>query len=132
MKNCGGKFARGYLIADLILSSAVLVWVVWAVWDTQWRGPFTIPSGTVLLLMLIFLLLAQQAAVLLLSTALKRRKRWMVVTASTLQILCVLPVLYVLPPLALAAGNYTPWFPLSLAAQLLFSIGGLVVQHWVR
>lgn len=134
MKNRGEKFARGYLIADLVLSSAVLVGVAWTCWAAQRWMSFAGFGSLIVLLLLSPLLLAQQAAVFLLAMALKRRRRWMVVTASALQILCLLPVLYVLPPLTevWTEGGDGVWFPLSLAAQLLFSIGGLVVQHWVR
>ena len=50
----------------------------------------------------------------------------MLITASVLQILGVLPLL----ALAWAIEDYRVWIP--LAAQLLTSAAGLVVQHWVR
>lgn len=128
MKHQGGNFARSYLIADLVLSSAVLVGVAWNCWEAQRWMSFAGFGSLFVLMLLTPLLLAQQAAVFLLAMALKRRRRWMVVTASILQVLCLLP------PLALiwAIGDYYSWYSLCLEAQLALSAGGLIVQHWVR
>lgn len=125
-EHSGGGFVRRYLIFNLVLTGVILIGVAWMIWETNRWLSFAGFAALFLLMLLVPLFLIQQAAVVLLTLTLRRRRRWMLITASVLQILGVLPLL----ALAWAIEDYRVWIP--LAAQLLTSAAGLVVQHWVR
>lgn len=125
-EHSGGGFVKKYLIFNLVLTGVILIGVAWMIWETNRWLSFAGFAALFLLILLGPLFLIQQAAVVLLTLTLRYRRRWMLITASVLQILGVLPLL------ALAWAIEDCWVWLPLAAQLLTSAAGLVVQHWVR